>query len=201
MGLLIVTIAFKNAIAAELKCEPGNVIGQKTCHMQQTTTIDSDKDTIASKRDEIVSQLNLSGNKKIFFLPIRVDESFPNLTGYDAHDCSLTSLSLEPFRNLRKLKYLTLNQNQIEYIDTDTFTDLGFLEYLALGNEFMFFPTNSMLRNFYQPGDNQISFLTKGYFQRMRNLTLLNLSKNRIENIANATFDDLTSLKELYLGS
>lgn len=140
-SFIICVITLRHTIAISVKCELDvtSLGDEMTCNMQQTTTIDSDKVSIASKRDETISELNMSGNKKIFFLPIRADKNFPNLTKYNAHDCSLTSLSMEPFRNLRTLKMLNLNKNRIENIAINSFDDLADLEALVLGMPFYYF--------------------------------------------------------------
>lgn len=104
---------------------------RKTCYMQ-TKTINS-KGFVISPADSSIDALTFYTNKKILFLPIRVDETFTNLIGYEAADCSLTAVSKINFKNLDKLLYLGLMKNQIERISSDTFEDLTSLEILVLG--------------------------------------------------------------------
>lgn len=66
-------------------------------------------------------------------MPIRVDKNFPNLTSYDARDCSIISISKENFRNTFSLQVLNLNQNQIGDFPSNTFDDPGKLTSLSLG--------------------------------------------------------------------
>lgn len=77
----------------------------------------------------------MGGNKKIFFLPIRIDRNFPNLTVYDAHACSISTISKEPFRNAWPLKQLNLNQNNIANIPINSFDDLANLDTLTIGTK------------------------------------------------------------------
>lgn len=143
---IFTVIAARKALADSVECENDQslVDKNKACNMLQTTAINSDEVTIFSPKDATVRILNLSDNKKILFLPIRVDKNFPNLTSIDAHGCSLTTISKYPFYNLRSLKQLNLNQNQIEKISFNSFNDLHSLEVLILGmadhsfNHFMF---------------------------------------------------------------
>lgn len=109
----------------------------KRCLMQKTTTIDSEGITISSK-DESMRRLNFYQNKQIKYLPVEVFESFPNLLAYDAANCSLTTITKSYFRKMVKLKSLSLNDNQILMIYSDTFEDLIALEFLYLRKNFFF---------------------------------------------------------------
>lgn len=131
---MICVIANKT-VAISVKCEPARTLlsDGTTCNMQQTTVIESDRVTIFARKDPTIAEINLSGNKKIFFLPIRADKNFPNLTSLDAHDCSISSISKEPFRNSWPLKKLNLTQNYIENIPVNTFDDLAKLQVIAIG--------------------------------------------------------------------
>lgn len=71
-------------------------------------------------------------NKHIFYLPTNLDESFPDLIEIKAFSCNVKSIHKKNFKNLRKLKGLYLNNNQIEKISTNTFEDLQSLERLFL---------------------------------------------------------------------
>lgn len=131
----------KFAIAREVACESvssigwgvGNVGDAKTCWMRTTTSINEPDVTISTK-DESVHGLVLYYNKKIFHLPIQVDETFPNLLAYTAHDCgNIKQVSKKHFRGLTKLKFLSLEENQIELIMSETFDELTSLEVLRLG--------------------------------------------------------------------
>lgn len=82
----------------------------KTCWMEPTTAID-EPGTMISTRDGTVRGLNLSNNKKIFYLPDNVTETFPNLEGYEAWECSVKEISKQNFQGLTKLKVLSLQNN------------------------------------------------------------------------------------------
>lgn len=113
----------------------GRSIGDvKSCKMQNTIAIDSNRVTISIK-DESVIGLDFWGNKKIKFLPVQVNESFPNLLAYSAGHCSLSTIEKENFKGMNKLKGLWLYMNQISTINSDTFEDLVGLEMLYLRKE------------------------------------------------------------------
>lgn len=71
-------------------------------------------------------------NKKIFYLPIRLQESFSKLIRIEADRCTIKSISYENFKGLRKLALLDLRYNRIERIVKNTFEDLVLLKWLWL---------------------------------------------------------------------
>lgn len=89
-------------------------------------------ETLILAQDSFVQGLELERNNMIFYLPIKIAESFPNLLALSAWDCSLKEISRKNFENLSKLKQLILYRNEIETIFYDTFADLIALEYLNL---------------------------------------------------------------------
>lgn len=106
-----------------------------TCYMTATTLIDSSDYTISSDRNESIAALDFYGNKNILYLPINVDENFPELIAYDANFCAVKEISKKNFKGLSKLTHLHLTNNQIETISGDVFEDLIELEYLKLGKK------------------------------------------------------------------
>lgn len=131
----------------------------KTCWMEKTTQINQPETTINSGRDESVAGIWFRLNKKIFFLPEKVDEIFPNLIGYVAEYCSIIEVSKKNFRNLFKLRGLWLQGNQIEVINSDTFEDLTSLERLYLNT-------------------NKIKSLNGKAFMLLRHLKTVGLNSN-----------------------
>jgi hypothetical protein len=118
----------------------------KACRMKQSTAITA-KGYEISNRDASVKGLEFFGNVKILFLPNRVNEAFPDLVGYLAWSCSLTTISRENFKNLSKVKLLGLQGNQITTIHSDTFMDLISLEVLHLGEQNYFILNLSNILN------------------------------------------------------
>lgn len=105
---------------------------QKVCLMTDETSIGSNKVSISSPRDEVIKGLTFHWNKKVLFLPIKIAEVFPFLEALIAFECSLTTISKENFRNLKSLRRLDLDNNNIEKIYKNTFEDLTSLELLDL---------------------------------------------------------------------
>lgn len=102
-----------------------------TCQMLRTTNIANENYSIENI-DSSVQAITFASNKKIRFLPIGVDESFPNLLAYSSEKCALKKVTKKNFKGLKKLKFLNLRFNKIEIIEQNTFEDLPSLEVLWL---------------------------------------------------------------------
>lgn len=129
-----------NATTDEILCESivnvkwSKKYGQhETCFMHIATLIDSPGSTFSSASDETVTGLTFYTNKKVFYLPTRLDSTFPSLTHLSGMSCSIRTLSKESFQNLTKLVSLSLTKNEIKTVASDTFQDLVSLEELGLG--------------------------------------------------------------------
>lgn len=138
----------------------------KTCIMEKRTQIDSPDFTISSPVNEKVCGLRLNLNKKISFLPVKVDEKFPNLVGYSAQFCSIRSIHKENFNNLGKLKSLWLNRNLITNVPSDSFDDLESLQYLGLCKlHFLLHDFNSILITVFVSAYNKIKSINGALFE------------------------------------
>lgn len=87
---------------------------------------------ITSPRNDSIGGLYFLNNKKVEYLPENTAEKFPNLKILHAQGCSIKSVSKQNFKNLKTLRYLTLRDNEIQKIESDTFLDLVALEKLYL---------------------------------------------------------------------
>lgn len=136
--VLLMLVGFTTAKSSQISCEEIKNIKwkklepQKTCLMN-TTTIDKKDLEMSSMVDETVTGMGLQGNKNIFYLPVLVSENFPNLVAFSAGGCSVASIFKDNFKNLKKLKLLHLEKNQIETLPSNAFEDLKQLETLHLG--------------------------------------------------------------------
>lgn len=130
---LSVAVSTSQAEPRVISCEKSvDLIHQdKECLMNNQTLIDSQGFTIAPQ-EKSVKELSFNTNKKIAFLPVDVYKSFTNLTFYGAASCSLKTVSKENFKQLYTVIHLHLQDNQIEKIHSDTFSDLFSLSYLKL---------------------------------------------------------------------
>lgn len=70
---------------------------ERTCFLNNQTTIDSQEVSLTSEIDLNVKWINFDGNKKIKFLPIHVSTRFPNLKCFLASSCSIKTISRETF--------------------------------------------------------------------------------------------------------
>jgi hypothetical protein len=130
--------------AAQISCESSydttsrSYIGLvKTCDMSRTTTIAAEGFEFSST-DASITGLDFYGNKKIHFLPVHISTAFPNLLGYDASYCSLTTIGRDNFKGLNLLKRLSLDGNQIATIYSNTFVGLTSLDLLGLSKKIIF---------------------------------------------------------------
>lgn len=98
--------------AKEVACEKieGNFwfppVWAKACNIHQTAF--NEPNVAISNDDESIGGLDFDGNKKIEFLPIKVDKSCPNLRGCAARNCSIKEVSKINFNEMNKLQALAL---------------------------------------------------------------------------------------------
>lgn len=153
----------------------------ETCFMHVATLIDSPGSTFSSASDETVTGLTFYKNKKVFYLPARLDSTFPSLTHLSGMSCSIRTLSKESFQNLTKLVSLSLTKNEIKTVASDTFQDLVSLEELGLGE----YLANFKLDTFEQQlkiiltGANKIKFINGKLFTNLNKLAKVYLWKNK----------------------
>lgn len=123
----------------KIECESISKVGwtdgssDKTCYMREKTIIDSPHAVFSQDSDKTVTAVFFHNNKKIFYLPVQLDSSFPSLFTLGAAECSIKELSKNNFRNLKKLRKLWLERNHIEQLPKDVFKDLVSIEELLLG--------------------------------------------------------------------
>lgn len=121
-----------------------NYVGAKpTCFMDKTTALDASDFSLSYLMDRPANRLQVEGlrlafSKKIRFLPINVHQSLTSLMIYDAQSCYISTIIWDNFEKLGVLKVLLLNNNQIEKINSDVFTDLMSLEWLVMRKEILF---------------------------------------------------------------
>lgn len=117
---------------SDVDWDPSSNVSISTCYMHNFTRIEEDNVEILNVNDSI-GALTFVGNVKIFYLPVKVAESFPNLFFYQAYSNAVRELSKKNFRKLSKLRALYLPYNQIETVRSDAFEDLVNLEIIWLG--------------------------------------------------------------------
>lgn len=139
-SLLALAVGQRNA--SDIECEKKEnrifLLGTwKGCDIRSGPAINS-PDVSITPRDETIEGLSFDDNKEIYYLPVKVAETFPNLIAYWAMHCSLTEVSKINFKHLSKLRTLSLHHNQIVTIASNTFDDLTSLEHLYLGEIYLF---------------------------------------------------------------
>lgn len=135
---------------------------------------------ISDEKSECIKGLYFEPNTNIKFLPIKVNEIFPNLVVYAANNCSLSTLKYEHFESLNKLQALSLGTNQISSIESDTFKDLDYLKFLFLNH-------------------NEITSIADHTFDSLTNLRLLTLYNNQLSTLPDNIFINLSELRNVSL--
>lgn len=213
-GFLVVIIhsAFSIAIiekTSKIECETVtnyhwiDVGDRKSCFMNETTEIDSNRFTIVAPRDSTIEGLYFHKNKRIFYLPVNVHQKFPELEVLTASYCSVKQISKNNFKNLKELKFLWLESNQIKTIPRDTFEDLQSLQKLELGMCNKLIKNISLAENIYrfscflsssQIANNQISLMSGETFKHVNSFARIYLGGNVC---IDAKFDDPWEIAEL----
>ncbi|XP_034042616.1 nyctalopin [Thalassophryne amazonica] len=103
-----------------------------------------------------------------------------NLTHLYLEKNKIEAVAYNSLLGLNSLRYLNLQENNINVIHNQAFQDLVHLE------------------NFYL-NDNLLSFLPQITFKGLNRLKMLNLGGNRLTNVSRTWFGDLLELEVLYL--
>jgi uncharacterized protein YjiK len=146
LNIFFLFISLKTVTSFDVICEKALTYEWKfagrhfTCDMKTKVTIDTNDFEILNINDDITG-LNFDHNKNIEFLPVEFGRNFESLEALSAFGCSIKTIIKANFAHLSQLKYLSLEKNKIERINSDTFEDLEGLEHLRLGklNVFLFF--------------------------------------------------------------
>lgn len=122
--------------ANTISCETVEAISFEHTRCPQTCTlwhaiIDTDDVDISGL--QFVNGLTFGRNTNVWFLPVGVADSFPNLLAYTATYNVVKAIDKSHFEDLRKLRELRLQKNLIQTIADDTFEDLTSLKWLNLG--------------------------------------------------------------------
>lgn len=83
--------------------------------------------------DVEVDAIFFNQNPKVEYLPIKIDEKFPNLISYDASNCAIVGIIRKNFKRLHTLENVNLVGNQISVLKTKSFQGLLSLKVLNLG--------------------------------------------------------------------
>lgn len=107
------------------------------CVMDYSTKITEENVQISTVNLNILT-LTIFRASNVFFLPVKVAETFPNLIVYQISKTSLRKISKRNFKRLYKLKDIYLVDNKVEIIFSDTFEDLVNLKKLKI-SKFIFY--------------------------------------------------------------
>lgn len=154
---------------------------------------------ISSPNNMSVTAISIKNEKDIEFIPVNIDEKYPNLIAFQARNCSIGSLNEHIFNNLSDLKLINLAHNKIITVGNNIFDDQNMLEYLELGCNLIEFISSDAfhsLENLKQLflNDNQIQWLGEELLLGKNNLEHITLKSNQIKML---NWDGLSSLQNL----
>lgn len=100
--------------------------------MTEKTSIDVSGVALGVEKDESILGVRFYDNKNIFYLPVDVYKSYPNLVIYFGHSCNIKFLFKENFEHLGAVKELHLDNNRIQKLDGEMFEDMNSLQIIYL---------------------------------------------------------------------
>ena len=176
----------------------------KTCSINDQKFV-GEGFSIANDVDPSVEAFLISDNKEVKFLPERLDKFFPGLIAYEIKNCLIRTVTEKHFKDLYKLEYLDLSNNEIDSIDRDSFKDLKNLEFLKLSsNKIRTIDPNlfKSLEALWQLriGGNQIKLLDEKMFNILRNIREISLDNNKIVTVPANLLQQNFKLEEIRLG-
>ncbi|KAG5668563.1 hypothetical protein PVAND_016500 [Polypedilum vanderplanki] len=163
-------------------------------------------DSVSRFRIELDGNCVNCRNKNVIYLPIRIAETFPNLSEYFANRLDVKILKYENFKNMKNLKKLTIDNNEIETIDENSFDDLNELVFLDLSQNKIknFDPRifkSTLKLTYLNLSLNQIISLIADHLKFLSKLKFLDLSYNKITNLNSNVFENSKNLENLRLNS
>lgn len=149
---------------------------------------------------DVKSFIISSQDVRTTFLPINIGSVFPKLLHLIAQNSKLVFIKRGNFDDLRDLKTLLLDHNQITEIPSDTFNDVENLIKLDLASNRITKlkkETFGMLKKlqFLAFNDNQIEKLSANMFKSNTKLEVISMENNKIKYLSSSMLSHLTKLK------
>lgn len=105
-----------------------------SCYLDKDAAIETKDLRISASHRKDAIPISFSHNKKVKYLPVFMQETFPFLREIHARSCSIQEICKENFVGLRALNVIYLDNNEIERIASETFNGLYSLYRVELGN-------------------------------------------------------------------
>lgn len=160
--------------------------------------------TLSNLLNENVTELLMTNNKGIEYLPQAASVAFPNLYTIEAHGCSVKSVAKLNFNGLTKLTTINLENNQLETIDENSFDDTIDLANIYLNdNKLIELPSNIFKKaeglNGVYVKNNLLRNLDVALFKNNKNIALLHLTDNKLQTLPSGIFEGLSKVRQLWL--
>lgn len=144
--------------------------------------------------------------KTISFLPVKVDNIFPNLIFYGVYRCAVKIVTKENFRNLRKLLVLDLIVNNIKALDEDSFDDLTNLRSVNLFRNKIEILPDKIFQSLHELksvalGGNPIVALNDEHFKNNQKLEYFSIRESQIKFLSPTMFDQIKTLRRVDLSA
>ncbi|XP_037050271.1 toll-like receptor Tollo [Bradysia coprophila] len=142
--------------------------------------------------------------KAINFLPVKVDDIFPNLIFYGVYRCAVQIVTRQNFKNLQKLLALDLVVNNIKTLDEDSFDDLTNLKSVNLFRNKIEILPDKIFQNLHELrsvalGGNPIVALNDEHFKNNKKLEYFSIRQSRIKFLSPTMFDEIRTLRRVDL--
>lgn len=160
--------ALKN-VSCTLKMHHTDHFGDLEGCRQLSQTVDSEDFVLGMPLNTSVRYCGTINDKQMKYIPRKIGEKFPNLVVFEFISCGLTVVRDFYLKNMRNVRHLYLNKNEIKTIESGAFDDLISVEFLLLH-------------------ENMIETLDKNLFSKMINLHWVLLKQNKIKSLRPTTF-------------
>lgn len=139
----------------------------------------------------------------INYIPSGISDVLPSLVRFFLQFAKLSKLSRKSFRNMSKLRVISLTNNLIEHIDEDTFYEVPELSSLRInGNRLKSIPFNLLIHSYKLEylvmNKNQIEEFNADIFRHCSLISHINLNHNELKKIQ-INLSNYSKLNQIYL--
>jgi hypothetical protein len=199
----VISVAGKTISCDVTKIEPYLVTVEKSCVLSGLIIDEADV-TIGSPLDASVEGIQSRHNENMKFIPTNFAAVYPNLITIEFWGNPIKVVG-KHFKNLHKLQFLTMNENEIETIEIGAFDDLENLELLNFASNNVesvdgkLFKNLKKLEKLYMSGNKILSF-APNIFDTLVNLKGISFERNQLTSLDEHIFDKLVLIKTIHIG-
>ena len=130
----------------------------------------------------------------------------PHLVAYQIYNCSLKEVRYKNFEHLKDIQAVYLGYNQLSSIPVDTFKDLTRLKFLSLQGNHLQTLNGYLFQNLLKIQElllnhNRLHSLPKNIFENLIELKNISISNNQIESLTSDHFRNNKKIEKIFLDS